>query len=63
MRSHGGPTTVVGTASRNLVYVDVDTDDGLAALGGATLRNVAEAGVAQRAELALLHTAEGTIVR
>jgi galactonate dehydratase len=47
LRITGVRPTVVGTAWRNLVYVEVDTDDGLVGLGEATLHNFEEAVVAQ----------------
>jgi galactonate dehydratase len=52
VRITGVRTTVVGTAWRNLVYVEVDTDDGLVGLGEATLHNFEEAVVAHVESLA-----------
>ncbi len=45
-------TVVVGTAWRNLVFVEVETDDGLVGLGEATLHNFEEAVVAHVDSLA-----------
>jgi galactonate dehydratase len=52
LRISGVRTTVVGTAWRNLVYVEVDTDDGLVGVGEATLHNFEEAVVAHIESLA-----------
>ena len=46
MRITAVRTTILGTAWRNLVHVEVDTDDGLVGLGEATLHNFEEAVVA-----------------
>jgi galactonate dehydratase len=47
VRITGVRTTVIGTAWRNLVHVEVDTDEGIGGLGEATLHNFEEAVVAQ----------------
>jgi galactonate dehydratase len=52
VRITGVRTTVVGTAWRNLVYVEVDTDEGVVGLGEATLHNFEEAVLAHIESLA-----------
>jgi galactonate dehydratase len=52
VRITGVRTTVVGTAWRNLVYVEVDTDEGVVGLGEATLHNYEEAVLAHVDSLA-----------
>ncbi|MFL5926068.1 MAG: mandelate racemase/muconate lactonizing enzyme family protein [Gaiellaceae bacterium] len=52
MRITGVRTTVVGTAWRNLVYVEIETDDGIVGLGEATLHNFEEAVLAHVDSLA-----------